>query len=119
MSQSPRRTSFAPFFRAAAPLLRASALVSAVALIPSATAGLAAVDARSGPQFGKLLAVYQRIKADYVEPIDDDKLVKGAIDGMLASLDPHSSYLDVREFQNLKTQTDLVRFAIRRGILPM
>ena len=99
VSHSPLKISFAP-------LLRAAALVSAVALIPSATAGLAAVDARSGPQFGKLLAVYQRIKADYVEPIDDDKLVKGAIDGMLASLDPHSSYLDVREFNNLKTQTE-------------
>ena len=106
MSQSLPKISFAPLFRAAAPLLRASALVSAVALIPAATAGLAAVDARSGPQFGKLLAVYQRIKADYVEPIDDDKLVKGAINGMLASLDPHSSYLDVREFNNLKTQTE-------------
>ena len=87
-------------------LLRATALVTAVALIPATTAGLAAVDAQSGPQFGKLLAVYERIKANYVEPVDDDKLVKGAIDGMLATLDPHSSYLDARDFQNLKTQTD-------------
>ncbi|MDE2562905.1 MAG: S41 family peptidase [Sphingomonadales bacterium] len=89
-----------------APFLRATALVSAVALIPAATSGLAAVDARSGPQFGKLMAVYERIKADYVEPVDDDKLLKGAIDGMVATLDPHSSYLDARDFENLKTQTD-------------
>ncbi|WP_338467340.1 S41 family peptidase [Novosphingobium sp. ZN18A2] len=88
------------------PILRASALVSAVALIPASTAGLAAVDAKSGPQFGKLMAVYERVKADYVEPVDDSKLVKGAIDGMLAALDPHSSYLDARDFENLKTQTD-------------
>ena len=33
-------------------------------------------------------------------------LIKGAIDGMLASLDPHSSYLDARDFDNLRTQTD-------------
>ncbi|BEU99589.1 S41 family peptidase [Novosphingobium olei] len=87
-------------------LLRMTALVSAVALLPAATAGLAAVDAKSGPQFGKLLAVYERIKANYVEPVDDDKLIKGAIDGMLATLDPHSSYLDARDFENLRTQTD-------------
>ena len=87
-------------------LFRAVALVSAVALLPATTAGLAAVDAQTGPEFGKLLAVYNRIKASYVEPVDDDKLLKGAIDGMLASLDPHSSYLDARDFENLRTQTD-------------
>lgn len=89
-----------------AALLRVTALVCAVALIPAATSGLAAVDARSGPEFGKLLAVYERIKANYVEPVDDDKLIKGAINGMLASLDPHSSYLDARDFENLRTQTE-------------
>jgi len=89
-----------------APLLRATALVTAVALIPVATTGLAAVDAKSGPEFGKLMAVYERIKSSYVEPVDDDKLLKGAIDGMLATLDPHSAYLDARDFENLRTQTE-------------
>ncbi|WP_295527327.1 S41 family peptidase [Novosphingobium sp. Chol11] len=89
-----------------ASVFRAAALVSAVALIPAATAGLAAVDARSGPKFGKLVGIYERIKTAYVEPVDDDKLIKGAIDGMLASLDPHSSYLDTRDFENLRAQTD-------------
>lgn len=88
------------------PVLRATALVSAVAIIPAATAGFAAVDSRAGPEFGKLLAVYERVKANYVEPVDDDKLLKGAIDGMLATLDPHSSYLDARDFENLRTQTE-------------
>ena len=50
--------------------LRASALATAIALVPVATAGLAAVDARSGPQFNKLFAVYNKIKEQYVEPID-------------------------------------------------
>ena len=86
--------------------LRAAALVSAVALIPLATAGLAAVDAKSGPEFGRLVGIYERIKTAYVEPVDDDKLIKGAIDGMLATLDPHSSYLDARDFENLRAQTD-------------
>lgn len=52
------------------------------------------------------MAVYERIKTSYVEPVDDDKLIKGAINGMLAALDPHSSYLDARDFENLRTQTD-------------
>ena len=85
---------------------RAALLAGALALLPAATAGLAAVDARSGPQFGKLVAVYQLIKANYVEPVDDTKLLKGAIDGMLSSLDPHSSYLDGASLQRLETMID-------------
>jgi carboxyl-terminal processing protease len=86
--------------------LRASALATAIALVPVATAGLAAVDARCGPQFKKLFDVYYKIKEEYVEPVDDDKLIKGAINGMVASLDPHSSYLDVRDNANLQIQID-------------
>ncbi len=87
-------------------LVRATLLVGAVALLPATTAGLAQVEARSGPQFGKLVAIYQIIKANYVEPVDDDKLIKGAIDGMLASLDPHSSYLDGASLQRLETMIE-------------
>ena len=89
-----------------APLLRATMLVSAVALIPATTAGLAAVDARSGPQFGKLLAIYSLVKENYVDQVSDDKLLKGAIDGMLASLDPHSTYLDGPSLQRIETMID-------------
>lgn len=88
------------------PFARAALLVSAVAMIPATTAGLAAVDARSGPQFGKLVAIYQLIKANYVEKVDDDKLINGAITGMLESLDPHSSYLDGASLQRLETMID-------------
>ncbi len=77
-----------------APLFRATLLVSAVALLPASTAGLAAVDGRSSAQFGKLLAIYQLVKENYVDQVDDEKLFRGAINGMLESLDPHSSYLD-------------------------
>jgi carboxyl-terminal processing protease len=89
-----------------APLLRSAALLTAVALLPATTAGLAQVDAKAAPEFGKLFAVYQRIKNSYVDPVDDDKLIKGAIDGMLASLDPHSSYLDGESLQKLETLID-------------
>ena len=89
-----------------APFFRAALLVSAVALLPATTAGLAAVDGRSGPQFGRLLTVYQLVKAQYVEPVDDDKLIAGAIEGMLTSLDPHSSYLEGASLQRLNTMID-------------
>ncbi|MBA3054229.1 MAG: S41 family peptidase [Sphingomonadales bacterium] len=88
------------------PLVRAALLVSAVALVPATTAGLAAVDGSAGPEFNRLFTIYQLIKANYVEPVDDKKLIKGAIDGMLASLDPHSGYLEGASLQRLDTMIE-------------
>lgn len=85
---------------------RAAALVATVALIPATTAGMAQVDGRAGPEFAKLFGVYQQIKRSYVEDVDDEKLIRGAIDGMLASLDPHSGYLDGSDLQRLNTMID-------------
>ena len=89
-----------------APLLRAGALATAVALLPTTTAVLAQVDGRASPEFAKLFATYQRIKSSYVEPVDDDVLIRGAIDGMLAALDPHSSYIDGPALERLNTMID-------------
>ena len=89
-----------------AALLRSAALVTAVALIPTATATMAQVDGRAGPEFAKLFAVFQRVKASYVDKVEDDVLVRGAIDGMLAALDPHSAYLDGADLQRLETMID-------------
>ncbi len=89
-----------------ASLSRPLMLMTALALVPATTAGLAAVDGKSGPQFGKLVAIYQIVKANYVDPVDDDKLLKGAIQGMLSSLDPHSDYLDGPSLQRLETMID-------------
>jgi len=50
--------------------------------------------------------VYARIKDDYVEQVDDQQLLEYAIQGMLNGLDPHSSYLDKREFRELKIGTE-------------
>ncbi len=89
-----------------APFIRSAALVSAVALIPATTASLAQVDAKAGPEFARLFATYQQIKANYVEDVDDETLIRGAIDGMLASLDPHSAFLDGSDLQRLNTMID-------------
>jgi carboxyl-terminal processing protease len=86
-----------------AALLQSAALVTAVALIPATTATMAQVDGRAGPEFAKLFAVFARVKASYVEPVDDEKLIRGAIDGMLAALDPHSAYLDGGDLQRMET----------------
>ena len=87
-------------------LARAAALVSAVAVIPATTAGFAAVDGRAGPEFARFFATYERIKSSYVESVESEVLVRGAIDGMLAALDPHSAYLDGASFQRLETLID-------------
>ena len=49
--------------------------------------------------------VFARIKSDYVEPVEDKKLINGAINGMLSDLDPHSSYLDAEGFKDLQVGT--------------
>lgn len=49
--------------------------------------------------------VYAITKTYYVESLADDKLIKGAINGMLTSLDPHSQYLDKTEFKQLSEMT--------------
>ena len=50
-------------------------------------------------------AILQRIKEDYVEPVSDEKLLTGALNGMLAALDPHSTYLDPKAYKELQIQT--------------
>jgi carboxyl-terminal processing protease len=87
-------------------LLRGAGLVGLTALLPAVTAGLAATDVDTYKQLDQFMAVYERVKADYDDKVDDKTLMKGAIDGMLAALDPHSSYLDERDNQNMKTTTD-------------
>ena len=49
--------------------------------------------------------VFERVRADYVEKPDDSKLVELAINGMLAGLDPHSSYMDPKGLRDLQVQT--------------
>ncbi len=49
--------------------------------------------------------VFERVRSDYVENVSDQKLVEDAINGMLSSLDPHSSYMNAKEFQDTQIQT--------------
>ena len=49
--------------------------------------------------------IFERIRAQYVEPVQTDKLIEAAINGMLTSLDPHSSYLSAKDFEDMQVQT--------------
>jgi carboxyl-terminal processing protease len=49
--------------------------------------------------------VFEVVRADYAGKVSDEKLVEGAINGMLTSLDPHSNYLNTRDFNDMKVQT--------------
>ena len=86
-------------------LLQSVALVTAIAMVPVATGAIAAADTATYREMDKFLDVYNRVKADYVDKVTDEQLIKGAIDGMLAALDPHSSYVDGSDYDNLRIQT--------------
>jgi carboxyl-terminal processing protease len=49
--------------------------------------------------------IFERIRAQYVEEVDTEQLVEAAINGMLTSLDPHSSYLSAKDFDDMQEQT--------------
>src|ERR1700740_1402747 len=49
--------------------------------------------------------VFERVRAEYVDDVSDDTLVESAINGMLTSLDPHSNYLNTKNFNDMKVQT--------------
>ncbi len=68
-----------------------------------------AADAASNAETYKLLNlfgdVYDRVRADYVEEPDEKKMIEAAINGMLMSLDPHSSYMDADSFEDMSVKT--------------
>ena len=89
-----------------AKLLPPLALVGALALIPTATSGLAAADTDTYKELETFMSVFQRVRSQYVDKVDDHVLIKGAIDGMLAALDPHSAYAEGADYQQTKATTD-------------
>lgn len=49
--------------------------------------------------------IFERVRGDYVEELDDEQLIEDAINGMMSGLDPHSGYLTARNFQEMQIQT--------------
>jgi carboxyl-terminal processing protease len=87
-------------------LLKIAASAALIALVPLAGAGLAASDKRdSGVNVNLFNEVFDQVRSNYVEPVTNKQLVEGAIKGMLSSLDPHSSYMDAKEYREMMVQT--------------
>mgnify|MGYP001361969858 CR=1 FL=1 len=80
------------------------ASVAAVALLLSGPA----VTEKSSDTYKQLDlfgAVFERVRSSYVDKVTDKKLIESAINGMLQSLDPHSSYMDAESFKEMQVQT--------------
>jgi carboxyl-terminal processing protease len=85
--------------------------VAAIALLGGlAVAGSSHLDAQTNSsetyrQLNLFGAVFERVRANYVEEVSEEKLFEAAINGMLASLDPHSSFLNAKNYRDMQVQT--------------
>ena len=78
-------------------------MVSQADLLSSTRAIAASADTyRQLSLFGD---VFEKVRTDYVEKPDEAKLIESAVNGMLTSLDPHSSYMDPKSFRDMQVQT--------------
>ncbi|MCW5699318.1 MAG: S41 family peptidase [Rhodospirillales bacterium] len=81
-------------------------VVTAFLLIPPVLAADSEDDGSETYQLLKLFGdVFERVRADYVEPATDKELIEAAISGMLTSLDPHSGYLNADSYREMQVQT--------------
>ena len=81
-----------------------SATVATQTNLLSSTSAIAA-SADTYRQLSLFGDVFEKIRTDYVEKPEESKLVESAINGMLTSLDPHSSYMDAKSFRDMQVQT--------------
>jgi carboxyl-terminal processing protease len=79
--------------------------VSATVLWQAYSAAIAASNSDTYKQLNLFGDVFDRVRSDYVEPPNEEKMIEAAIDGMLTSLDPHSSYMNAKRFQEMQVQT--------------
>ena len=49
--------------------------------------------------------IFERVRADYVDEVSDEQLIEAAINGMLSSLDPHSAYMNEKNYRDMQVQT--------------
>ncbi len=81
-----------------------SRLTAAVVLL-SPLAAAAQSSSETYRQLNLFGDVFERVRADYVEEVTDERLIENAINGMLTQLDPHSSYLNAKSYQEMQVQT--------------
>ncbi len=99
-----RRASFFVFGVAAGALVAMGAVQPR--LLPDSLFGSAeAASSDTYRQLNLFGDVFERVRSDYVESPEDAKLIESAINGMLQSLDPHSSYMDAKNHRDMQVQT--------------
>jgi carboxyl-terminal processing protease len=81
------------------------ALIAAVAHQPQVFSKARAATSDTYRQLNLFGDIFEHVRAQYVEKVDDAKLIEAAINGMLSSLDPHSAFLDIKNFRDMQTQT--------------
>lgn len=86
-------------------ILAAGALAGALATIQLQAIARDAVAPLPLEELQQLAAVFGMVKSDYVEPVDEKKLINDAIAGMVAGLDPHSQYFDKKALKEFREQT--------------
>jgi len=81
-----------------------SSMVATQTRLLSGTSAVAA-SAETYRQLSLFGDVFEKVRTDYVEKPDEAKLIEAAVNGMLTSLDPHSSYMDAKSFRDMQVQT--------------
>ena len=90
--------------RAAIPFI-CGILVAGAFSMPTLTSANSSKNAEIYRQLGLFGDIFQRVRESYVDEVDEKALIEAAINGMLTSLDPHSSFLDTENFSNMQVQT--------------
>jgi carboxyl-terminal processing protease len=86
-------------------LLAVGAMAGALATMQLQAVARSALAPLPLEELQQLAAVFDRVKAEYVDPVDEKKLINDAISGMVAGLDPHSQYLDKKTFREFREST--------------
>ena len=79
--------------------------VASVVLLLAAPAPLWAASSETYEQLELFGDIFERVRAQYVEQVDDSELIESAINGMLRALDPHSTYLNADNFEEMQVNT--------------
>ncbi|WP_376741965.1 S41 family peptidase [Sphingomicrobium aestuariivivum] len=87
-------------------LLPAAAIITFATMMPGMERPAGAQNEDTYRELENFLSVFERVRANYVEEVSDADLIRGAIEGMLSSLDPHSSYLTEADFATMRLSTD-------------
>jgi len=86
-------------------ILRLVAAAAAIACVAPLAASSEESSSETYRQLNLFGDVFERVRSSYVEEVGDKELIESAINGMLSSLDPHSSYLDPESFADMQVQT--------------